>query len=704
MASPLAQETYSLDGSVGFATDLQELQAEVNSLLQDVHRLANMSPVSHFKWALALPPCLGVFRVPASAQSSVLHESGDRSSLHSFRASALAFWRERKRVTDFEWQREFRTLPAHVQAVLGPDKNLLLLAEMLEASNSPDAQLVDSLRGGFKLVGEIPPSGTLPACSPVAPLSLEELWRRAPANNARLILRAASSTLSDEEAAAALRAQTAAEVAAGKARWTPLSATLSEAVCSPRFGVDEGWKFKGSSFVRAVRAIDDFHASNVNEATQVEERVRHEHLDALVAIGQGIWEASGPDRGPAALRLRKDDVVGAYKTLPICADDLPCVAAVTEDTAQTGLALQLFSCPFGALSSVHAWHRVGAALQHVLVELFRILYPRFVDDFFGVDRATPGDTALTGPSGAAFLAREVVQELLGWQLDDAKAVTDAPEAVILGIQVALDDAREVFVFNIPEDKRVNWIAEIEKILELGVLSPAQARKLAGKLSWGATMVFGRSARVYLAALFFHSTRRLSKLSLRLRRALGWWIRFLQSKPCREIPYVPATRPRLVMYTDAAGCGALAWVLAQGNRKQFARAWVPRWLRDRVKPRRQQIGTWELIAAVCGLWHAYTILEPGLEILLFVDSNPALGALLKGTSRQIDWNALVTSIWFAAADRGDVLCPFRVPSAQNLADAPSRAHEEPDKLRTLLEQGFEEVQWRWPEASVWEELW
>eukprot|EP00959_Pyramimonas_sp_CCMP1952_P372470 7800142-Pyramimonas_sp.AAC.1 len=95
-----------------------------------------------------------------------------------------------------------------------------------------------------------------------------------------------------------------------------------------------------------------------------------------------------------------------------------------------------------------------------------------------------------------------------------------------------------------------------------MLSPALARKLAGKLSWGATMMFSRSARVYLAALFFRSVRRLSKLSLRPRRALHWWLRFLQSKPRREMPYLPAARPRLV-----AGCGALAWVLAQGNQKQ-----------------------------------------------------------------------------------------------------------------------------------------
>ena len=105
----------------------------------------------------------------------------------------------------------------------------------------------------------------------------------------------------------------------------------------------------------------------------------------------------------------------------------------------------------------------------------------------------------------------------------------------------------------------------------------------------------------------------------------------------------------------------------------------------------------------GLWHAFNFSATQLEILLFVDSNPALGALLRGTSRQVDWNCLVTSIWFAAADRGDVLCPFRVPSAQNLADAPSRAHEDPAKIDCLFERGFEEVDWVWPECSIWQEL-
>ena len=343
-------------------------------MLQDVHTLAGMSPACHFKWACALPPCMGVFRVHDSTRPFVQRERGDRTELHQIRASALAFWRERKRVTDTEWQREFKALPAHVQAVLGPDKNLLLFSEMLEASGSPDTELVSSLAAGFKLVGEIPPSGTLPPCTPATPLSLEQLWATAPANNATLILRAASSTLTDEEAAAALRAQTAAEVAAGKAQWFPL--TLEEVVCSPRFGADEGWKFKNFSMVRAVRPIDDFHASGVNAATQVSERICHETLDTLVAVGQCIWGTNEGDNTSAALRLRKDDIVGAYKTLPLCAADLPCAVAVAEDAARTRLALQLFSCPLGSLSSMRSRHRVVAAPQCVHSKLFFALSTR----------------------------------------------------------------------------------------------------------------------------------------------------------------------------------------------------------------------------------------------------------------------------------------------------------------------------------------
>ncbi len=40
------------------------------------------------------------------------------------------------------------------------------------------------------------------------------------------------------------------------------------------------------------------------------------------------------------------------------------------------------ACPFGAVASVHAWERVGAAIAHVARKYLKISVLRYVDDFF----------------------------------------------------------------------------------------------------------------------------------------------------------------------------------------------------------------------------------------------------------------------------------------------------------------------------------
>ena len=58
----------------------------------------------------------------------------------------------------------------------------------------------------------------------------------------------------------------------------------------------------------------------------------------------------------------------------------------------------------------------------------------------------------------------------------------------------------------------------------------------------------------------------------------------------------------------------------------------------------------------------------LQIHLFVDSNVALGTLLRGTSRQSYWNDLDTDIWFEAAAQSSAAPHMTIPSKINLADA------------------------------------
>jgi len=44
------------------------------------------------------------------------------------------------------------------------------------------------------------------------------------------------------------------------------------------------------------------------------------------------------------------------------------------------------ACPFGAVASVHAWERVGAAIAHVARKYLKISVLRYVDDYFAPER------------------------------------------------------------------------------------------------------------------------------------------------------------------------------------------------------------------------------------------------------------------------------------------------------------------------------
>ena len=75
-------------------------------------------------------------------------------------------------------------------------------------------------------------------------------------------------------------------------------------------------------------------------------------------------------------------------------------------------------------------------------------------------------------------------------------------------------------------------------------------------------------------------------------------------------------------------------------------------------------------------------------------------LRKGCSRQGDYNALVTEIWLMAAREACLLTFWWVPSAQNIADAPTRPVQKAAQLAAMRAAGFREVPWAWPEDAPW----
>jgi len=673
--------------------DLRQVVNFVQALLADVERLDKMSPVEHLYWARTLPVCSDP-EAPEHlrlALARILQLSP--VELQESREAAKRHWSERKRVLDPEWEQLYGKLPQHVQSVLGPKKNLLLLAELLAAAHSPDHKLLEHLLQGFPLIGQLYRSGTLPSIPYAqATETAQSLWEQRGGRNSQVLHRVRRSWHLDTGVKEEFLKKVYQEVSAGHASWVDVKEAATESVLTPRFVVDEGLRRKRSGKVeKKIRLIDDFLASMVNAAASPGERVQHDHLDVLVALARQI--------GHGRLRFRKCDFVNAFKTLPVRSEDLFLAVAVMLGENNAVWALQLLSCPFGAVGSVHAWHRFGAAVQLILANVFAVAYPRYVDDMFSVDACEDGSV----PAETAALADWVIQDLLGWELDPDKGEVDAEEFRALGVDVTVHEQTDHIQFTIGDDRSSKWRAEIEHILWSERLSPSQASKLAGKLSWGATAVFGRGARVFLAPLFHHAARSTSAISGRLKRSLRWWLRYLESVPIRLISLKAIERRKLLIYTDATGAGVMAWVAEYGTRKQFSNVAVPPALRRWVCHRQNQIATWELVAAVCGLWVFLTgpgQVQDGTEIHLFVDNNVALGTLLRGSSRQRDWNELVADIWFQTAARGLVLMCWRVPSKQNLADAPTRPELRHEELKQLRAAGFRQTAWRWPQSCPW----
>ena len=111
-----------------------------------------------------------------------------------------------------------------------------------------------------------------------------------------------------------------------------------------------GIKADGS---KKVRPCDDMTRSHVNPATAAAEKLEYESLDKFLAL---MRMANKRMRCPLA--LWKADIDSAYRRIPLKPEHLKYAWVVFKDNGETIVA-QHASCPFGAVSSVHNWDRVG---------------------------------------------------------------------------------------------------------------------------------------------------------------------------------------------------------------------------------------------------------------------------------------------------------------------------------------------------------
>ena len=458
--------------------------------------------------------------------------------------------------------------------------NVTGLAKCLQHIRHPDVNLAGDLFRGLDLVGQLPTTGLWDLQSSPPPPSTDHIRSAPSLSNARV--QAALAHPPEGEAvtqASDIWRQTKVDIELGRLSTpTPISADRRGPL-TVRFGVQQVTS-KGTT---KIRCIDDFKASDINGHTTSNEKVHHNHLDDLVAVGQLIGQHHHQPK------LIKGDFKGAYRTVPINPDHHDLAGILVFDTdLNRWVTTTQHALPFGALSAVYGWERVGAALVAILRSI-GLPALRYVDDIF-----------MAVPHQLGSLARTIMEDViqaLGWHLEPDKTEGPTQQLTVLGVSITIDNKSIALQ---PDPIKVAvWLRQMQECIDQDIMHASTASKLAGRLTFAGQSIFGRVGRAHVRPIYDRIYTGHSALDPALRHSLLWWIELLQTTAYRRTaPLQEATRPAIVIYTDATGDGRIgSAIYRNGELLNWSASKVPPELDDVIHQRQTQVNLYELYAII-----------------------------------------------------------------------------------------------------------
>ncbi len=441
--------------------------------------------------------------------------------------------------------------------------------------------------------------------------------------------------------------------------------------------------------------IDDLSESNINQCFGCEDRLALMDVDAIAGAVRLIESAIGGE--PAVLSqlerfcLHPDfkkgspwvgttvDLKSAYKQIHVRPDQAwtSCIVAYDPNSKQPRAFAQS-TLPFGSSASVLAFNRASRAVWYLGCKLLDLCWLNFFDDY--------PTLTVQELSKSTMAAAHLLLALLGWDVSGGdKQVDFAQMFNALGVSFEIGrvpEARSV-VFNSAK-RSADMIKMMEEVLTRGTLSLKEVEVIRGKLQFMEAQAFGKIGKSLLRKLLYRRTAK-SQISDQDRIIIQDVIAWLKFSLLRVISPPLHSRPLLV-FTDGAcepgqdgkplvTCGG---VLIDPNDEDPKRSkqlfgftvrddLVQRWL-DTGK--RQLVTEAELYAVVTAV-HLWADRIKGARVLLFVDSEPAMYSLIRGTS-DIDPCAELVHEYSRTHARVQSFVWFvRIPSKSNPADAPSR---------------------------------
>ena len=302
----------------------------------------------------ATHPCDSVHVIPEVLQETVA-SACSMNDVELAKRRLLFLRRWNKRASDLKCQED--ALKSDMDAGMAralESKKILLFEEMVHSLGFPDEGVVDELKLGASLVGRVPCTSMLPVKFAPALLSEEMLSMQAPLVRHRFS--GPSRGSGDVELDDSVWSQTLAEV---ESHWLEgpldLEQVPNSSPISRRFGVRQG--------PTKVRCVDDFSASNVNDAVETIESPALHTVDVCAALAKTLMFKLREAGKSSSLVARTFDLSSAYRQVALRPEQKKFgYLAVHDPSSLRWKFFRATVLPFGATRSVHSFLRLSRAI------------------------------------------------------------------------------------------------------------------------------------------------------------------------------------------------------------------------------------------------------------------------------------------------------------------------------------------------------
>ena len=456
--------------------------------------------------------------------------------------------------------------------------------------------------------------------------------------------------------------------------------------CLLRFGVEQGGKLRG---------CDDAALCGHNDRTQMHETIHCIGADFPAAVARAFanWDNGEGEQECAMCWIGTDDVEAAYRKI---LNSMPqyTVVALWSPVASRVRYFLVPGFPFGLKSAVVAFNRV----EEFLIEISRVMMLVACGHYY--DDTVVVEPKFAGRSGQR--ANWFVHSVAGIPLAEKKHERMRSANPFLGIVSDFASRRGYVIMRVKEARRRRLLRTLQGVLDAGVLSGAQAASIRGKLYFTSLSAFGGVGRAPLQALARRQYGRGEdeRVDDAMREAIMAMRELLANLPPRAIPLVDTERVDCIkIWSDAmwdpivGDDGEAVQVFDEVTGADFYIAeatlafavykpWDGKWvhsyrkvdldiIRQMVPGKKTDIGQLEALAAAAVIYSLPEEWLAGRDGYMWIDNMGAKYSLQKGGARKEDSARIVDAFAKRVASIGFRPWFEYVPSAQNVADLPSR---------------------------------